>query len=288
MSAHGSDAARRALLLAWPAGHSLSPAMHDAAFRELGIAARYEAREVPPEGLAEAVAELRGPGVLGANVTVPHKEAVLALLDGLEPEAAAIGAVNTIVRADGGLRGANTDGAGFLRALRQDAGFDPAGAEVLLLGAGGAARAVAHALLGAGAARVGLHNRTPERAAALAAAFAERGELRVLEAGELSGGLERADLLVNTTSVGMARGGRDPDVSPLPAGLLPRRALVVDLVYRPARTRLLREAEAAGLPTQNGLPMLVYQGAEAFERWTGRAAPVAVMRAAAEAALRPS
>lgn len=286
MSVHGSDAARRAVLLAWPAGHSLSPAMHDAAFRELGIAARYEAREVPPEGLAAAVAELRAPEVLGANVTVPHKEAVLALLDGLEPEAAAIGAVNTIVRADGGLRGANTDGAGFLRALREDAGFDPAGAVVLLLGAGGAARAVAHALLGAGAARVGLHNRTPERAAALAAAFAERGELRVLGPEELAEGLERADLLVNTTSVGMARGGRDPDVSPLPAGLLPRRALVVDLVYRPARTRLLRETEAAGLPTQNGLPMLVYQGAEAFERWTGRAAPVAVMRAAAEAALR--
>lgn len=276
---------RRALLLAWPAGHSLSPAMHGAAFRALGLDARYEAVAVPPEGLAQAVAALRAPEVLGANVTVPHKEAVLGLLDGLEPEAAAIGAVNTIQKDGARLVGANTDAAGFLRALREDAGVDPAGARVVVLGAGGAARAVVWALLAAGADRVAVHNRSPARAEALAAAFAARGAVRVLEPAALAAELGPADLLVNTTSVGMARDGRDPDQSPLPAGLLPRRAFVADLVYRPARTRLLRDAEAAGLAVQNGLPMLVRQGAEAFERWTGRAAPVAVMQAAAEAAL---
>lgn len=258
--------------------------MHNAAFAALGIEARYEALDVPSAALPDALARLAEPDCYGANVTVPHKVAVMALLEVLTPEAQAVGAVNTLIQHQGRLVGHNTDASGFLRALREDAGFEPAGALACVLGAGGAARAVVYALLGAGA-RVALHNRTEAKAAALAREFAPLGPLELLSAAELERRLSSCDLLVNATSVGM--GERDPDVSPLPPGALPARGLVCDIVYRPARTRLLREAEAAGLATQNGLPMLVYQGAEAFARWTGAAAPVPVMMAAARRALEP-
>src|SRR5690606_37828225 len=161
---------RRALLLAHPAGHSLSPVMHDAGFRALGIDARYEAWDVPPEGLPDAVRALRGPGFLGANVTVPHKRAVASLVDDLDPEARAIGAVNTIVKQEGRLVGRNTDAPGFLAALRETE-FEPSGRRCLVLGAGGAARAVTWALVRAGA-EVHVANRSEDRARDLAAELA--------------------------------------------------------------------------------------------------------------------
>ena len=262
--------------------------MHNAAFEHLGLNITYEAHDVPPAALAERVSSLRKENILGANVTVPHKQAVVPLLDALSDAAAAIGAVNTVikdsVKDDGRLVGHNTDAAGFLRAL-QEANFEPRGKRVVVLGAGGAARAVVYALLTAGVAELSVYNRTPERAQALADAFAHLGVVGVLEPDNLDARVRGADALINTTSVGMARGGHDPDTSPLPGALLPYRGFVCDIVYRPSKTRLLRDAEAVGLRTQNGLPMLIYQGAEAFRLWTGRDAPVEVMRRAALDAL---
>lgn len=276
----GADpATARVALFAHPAGHSVSPAMQRAAFAARGLDATYDALDVPPEDVAAAVAALRRDPWWGANVTVPHKTAVVPWLDELAPAARRLGAVNTIVRRGDRLLGDNTDLPGFARALA-DLRPEIAGARVVVLGAGGAARAVVAALADAGAG-IALHNRGPERARGLVEALALPGV--VLLSGEaLADAVRGCDLLVQTTTVGMAGG---PPGSPLPAGLLPERGAVVDLVYRPALTPLLAAALAAGLPVQNGLPMLVYQGALSFEAWTGVAAPVDAMGRAAEAAL---
>ncbi len=258
--------------------------MHNAAFEHLGLEATYEAFEVPPAALREAVSSLRSEQVLGANVTVPHKQAVVPFLDALSDAAKAIGAVNTVVNDGGRLMGHNTDAAGFLRAL-VEADFGPRDKRMVVLGAGGAARAVVYALLTAGVAEVGVYNRTSAKAEELVGAFSPFGTVDVVEPGDLDARVRGADGLVNTTSVGMARGGHDPDTSPLPGALVPYRGFVCDIVYRPPKTRLLKNAEAMGLRTQNGLPMLVYQGAEALKLWTGRDAPVEVMRRAALNAL---
>lgn len=268
-------------LFAYPAWHSLSPAMHNAAFELLGIDARYRAREVAPAELPRAVEELRRPDAWGANLTIPHKESVMPLLDSLSPEARAVGAVNTVVRRGESLEGHTTDVAGFLQALAE-LSLDLAGRRVLLLGAGGAGRAVAYALLLAGTGELMLFNRTPERAEKLRDDFARLGAIRVVGAEELAQCGPEAQLVVNATSVGMMRDGVRFDETPIEASALPREGAVVDLVYRPAETRLLREAKAAGLKTQNGLPMLVYQGAESFSMWTGYDAPSEHMRREAE------
>lgn len=273
---------KRALLLAGTASYSLSPAMHNAAFAALGLHARYDALGLSEADLPATLELLRGPDFYGANVTLPHKLAVLPLLDALSDAAQVVGAVNTIVNRDGVLEGHNTDASGFLRALKEDGGYDPAGREVVMLGAGGSARAVAYALLRAGVERLSVHNRTPEKAQALSAAFSPYGVIEAVADELLATRVERSALLVNTTSVGLA--GEQEGWSPLPEGALPRE-LVCDIIYRPARTKLLSDAAAGGLGVQNGLPMLVYQGAEAFALWTGARAPVTVMKEAAEAAL---
>ena len=202
-------------------------------------------------------------------------------LDGLTDAARAVGAVNTIVPTSRGLVGDNTDGEGFLRALAE-LGVAPGGQEAVVLGAGGAARAVTLALLQAGA-RVTVHNRTRLRAERLAADLAGHGALAVIGEGAVEGAVRSAHLLIQATAAGME--GAAEGSSPLAESVLPAQGAVVDLVYRPRETLLLARARAAGLATQNGLPMLVHQGALAFERWFGRAAPVEVMRAAAEEAL---
>lgn len=271
-----------AVLLAHPAGHSLSPAMHDAAFAALGIVGRYRAWDVAPADLSDALAQLRtSDELLGANVTVPHKLAVLPFLDERTEEAARLGAVNTIVRRDGRLIGHNTDAIGLAAALATLA-RPPGPGSAVILGAGGAARAALAVFTAAGA-RVALHNRTAARAEALADAWSPHGAVRLLDASGLVAAVRDADWVVNTTSVGMHGG---PPGSPLPDGLLPRRGCVIDLVYRPRPTPLLRAASAAGLATHDGLAMLLHQGAAAFEAWTGRDAPVAVMQGALERALR--
>lgn len=276
----------RLAVIGFPIEHSVSPAMHTAAIELLGLDLRYDRVAVPPQDLESFVSGLRRGGWRGVNVTVPHKEAVAGLVDRLSPESRAIGAVNTVVVDAGGrLAGHNTDAAGFIRALMEAAGFDPAGAGVTLLGAGGAARAVLWALGNAGARQVRLFNRDPERAERLAAESGAWGlQTAVLVAPwnepELSRSLDQADLLVNATSAGMAS-----NESLLPGEMLRPNSLVVDLVYNPRPTRLLREASARGCRVLDGLPMLVHQGAAAFQLWTGRPAPVSTMMAAAERAL---
>ncbi|MBI4200171.1 MAG: shikimate dehydrogenase [Chloroflexi bacterium] len=272
-----------------PLRHSISPIFQQAAFDFLGLDIRYEVWETARERLSGRVQELRAPGVLGANVTVPHKEAVVPLLDRLAESASRLGAVNTIVRSNGLLVGHNTDASGFLRALREDGGLEPGSKRVLVLGAGGAARAVAIALAEAGVASITIANRTVGRATRLASGLAGGVAARAvpLEAGTLAALREAQgpwDLIVNCTTVGMRHGPAEGH-SPLATGLIPAQALVYDLVYNPPETPLLRQARKTGARTLGGLPMLVYQGAESFRLWTGREPPLAVMLEAARRAL---
>ena len=276
--------------------HSVSPVLQQAAFAHLGIDVSYEVWETPAGGVPGMLEWLRQtPDVLGANVTVPHKEVVFRSVDRLDPGAEEVGAVNTVVVREGRLAGYNTDVPGFLRGLAQDAGFDAKGARVLLLGAGGAGRAVVVALAQAGAAELTIANRTVPRAAALVELASAKGlKAHAVELSDAS--LERVcasgppDLIVNATSMGMRHGSSEHQC-PMPAALIPSAALVYDLVYNPLITPLVEAALAAGARVTSGLPMLVYQGAEAFTLWTGKEAPVDVMLAAAREALvvrRPS
>lgn len=252
----------------WPVAHSRSPQMHNAALAAAGLADwRYLRLPLPPELFAETVRALPALGFRGINVTIPHKEAALALADRASADARAIGAANTLTfEAGGAIAADNTDAPGLLAALGPERG--PAGRTALVLGAGGAARAAVHALLGAGAADVAVWNRTPERAARLAAELGAR-------AVERPGG---ADIVVNCTSVGL----QDPDATfkalPLDVDSWGTGSLVVDMVYRDGGTRLLDAARTRGARVIDGLEILVAQGAASFERWTGRTAPRQAMR----------
>jgi shikimate dehydrogenase len=268
-----------AAVIGSPVRHSLSPAMHNAAFAELGLDWVYVACEVAPAAVTGALAGVRALGIGGLSVTIPHKGAVLAEVDELTPTARAVGAVNTVVPGDGGrLLGENTDGAGFLASLA-DQGFDPDGRRCVILGAGGAARAVVHALAGAGAAEILVVNRTPGRAEATAALAGPAG--RVGAAADVA----HADLVVNATPLGLA--GADPSALPVDPDLLGGGQLVVDLVPNPAVTPFMRVARDRGAQVAGGLGMLVHQGALAFQLWTGHPAPLGAMRAAAVRALNP-
>lgn len=274
-------------IFGYPIGHSISPAMHRAAFARAGVDASYAAWETHPDALADAVAKLRGDEYLGANVTVPHKRAVMAHLDEIDGVAREIGAVNTIVNRGGRLLGTNTDARGFIESLRAESGFDPRGADAALIGAGGAARAAARALADAGVRTLTIANRTPERAAALASEIAARGVSARgigLDAPDFPAVCADSALIVNSSSVGMS-GGPAEGASPVPPGAIARGCAVYDMVYNPPLTPLLAQAEAAGAKTVGGLPMLVHQGAAAWSLWTGIDAPVDAMRQAARAAL---
>jgi len=268
-------------LIGYPVGHSRSPAMQQAAFDALGIPARYVLWETPPDTLVERIASLRAPEMLGANVTIPHKTAVVPLLDALAPSALqAGGAVNTIVRdADGRLTGHNTDVTGALRVLDAHGAGD-AGQSALVLGAGGAARAAWAATHERGMSlRVAARSPLAARDA-LSALGLSSAETIVLDApDDLAKALAAISILINATPVGMG----EPLASPLSAELvahLPPSALVFDMVYAPPETALLRVALAHGLRVATGLEMLLEQGAAAFELWTGQSAPMDVMRAA--------
>jgi shikimate dehydrogenase len=276
-------------LLGDPVEHTVSPAMHNAAFAALGLDFVYVSFQVSPENLAEAVAGLRALGVRGFNVTIPHKVTVIPLLDGLDPRAEKLGAVNTVVVEASGLRGFNTDAAGFMRAL-QEGGIEPEGRKTVVLGAGGASRAISYSLAEKGA-ELTILNRAEELDWAWEIAKLIEYDLwkhvPVAELREdlLAEALDGAGLLVNATSVGMSP---DADVCPVPERLLRKDLVVFDVVYNPIETRLLKEARGAGARTISGVEMLVWQGALAFEMWTGQAAPVDVMRRAAVAALGAS
>jgi len=274
-------------LIGYPLKHSVSPAFQQAAFSHLGLDIRYEAWETERRDLRTTLEGMRDPSKLGANVTVPYKELVLPLLDDVSRDAHRIGAVNTIVNRGGMLAGFNTDGPGFLKALLQDGAFVPREKRAVLLGAGGAARAVGFALLEAGVSSLTIVNRTPERAEALAAALNAPGvgTVALPWADErVETALKGCDLLVNCTSVGL-KGSSAEGQSPLEGSLIPRHALVYDLVYNPVETPLLAAARRVGARVLGGLPMLVYQGAASFELWTGKPAPVDIMMNAAKRAL---
>ncbi|MEN6371508.1 MAG: shikimate dehydrogenase [Armatimonadota bacterium] len=261
-----------------PVGHSLSPVMHNAVIESLGLNYVYVPFDVTPENLTQALCGVCALGVSGVNVTIPHKEAVIELLDEVAGDAREVGSVNTIVNIDGRLTGMSTDGAGFLRSL-EESGFSPEGKTAVVLGAGGSGRAVTFALAKAGA-EVTVFSRSLTKAERLAEDIRSLG--RECGAGDISrlqtlcSGLE-ADLLVNCTPVGMY-----PDIgkTPVPAEALRRGMVVYDLVYNPVKTALLEAAEAAGAQTVNGLDMLVYQGALSFKIWTGIEPLIHTMKAA--------
>jgi len=261
---------RVAGIIGWPVEHSLSPAMHNAAFAALGLNWIYAAFPVDPARVPEAVRGLAAAGCAGLNVTIPHKQAVIDCCSSVSDAVAAIGAANTLVPdGDGGFRADNTDAAGFLRALDEQAPLDLAGRDALVIGAGGAARALVFALRSRGA-RVRVANRTPARAA-------ELGEAVPFVPQALETVAARSALVVNTTSLGLHGDAPPPE---LPLAGLGRDQVVADIVYRPGGTPWLAAVGARGARTVDGLGMLLHQGAAAFEQWTGHEAPTEVMRAA--------
>jgi shikimate dehydrogenase len=276
-------------LIGWPVGHTLSPAMHNAAAAALGLDYVYVPLPVRPERIEAALRGLPALGFRGVNVTVPHKEAVISYLDAVFPAAQDIGAVNTIAVTSEGLTGFNTDWTGFLTDL-ESRPLMLEGRPCVVLGAGGSARAVVYALLRAGG-DVTVLSRRVEQAEALAAHYNQvLADHTTVRAGRLSDIVDAAHetdhpILVNTTPLGMV--GPNEDASPWPEGAaLPQRAFVYDLVYNPPRTPFLAQAAEARLPAANGLGMLARQAAEAFEIWTGRRPAVDVMLAALPASLR--
>jgi shikimate dehydrogenase len=259
---------RRVGVIGDPVQHSLSPHMHNAALEALGIDAVYELWHTPLAGLPDRIVGLRAGDDIGANVTVPHKQAIMPLIDGVSDTARQIGAVNTLVRRDDGLYGDNTDAFGFLQSIESaypGASFSTA----VILGAGGASRAVIVALKLMGLQKIAVTNRTPERAVTLACEF----EADAMPWDAVIEALPHADMLINATSLGWH------DEMPIEVAALdrlPEGALVMDLTYR--ETPLLREAARRGLRSLDGLGMLIHQGARAFELWFDQPAPVAVMR----------
>ncbi|MFC2005964.1 shikimate dehydrogenase [Chloroflexota bacterium] len=262
-----------------PVEHSMSPVMHNAAFRKKRIDYLYLPFRVKGEELGKAIEGMRALNIKGLNVTIPHKVAVLQFLDELDPLAEEIGAVNTIVNNDGVLKGYNTDASGFLQALLEK-GVKPEGKNVVILGAGGASRAISFILADRGSHLVILNRLleldwAKDLASRISQIFAREFEALELNKENLTGTLDKADILVNATSVGMSP---DSNETPVNADLLRPGLIVFDIVYNPIKTRLLREAEVAGAETIGGLDMLIWQGALAFEKWTGQKAPVELMR----------
>ena len=273
-------------LIGCPVAHSLSPRMQQAAFDALGIEADYALWETQPDRLAERVASLRSPDMLGANVTMPYKEDVVRLVDECDPVAARIGAINTIVNQSGHLVGYNTDAPGFIQALTEFEAFDYPGKKVVILGTGGAARAATVGLLGNGVDELMLLGRNKKHVNNLlrhlqTLTIEKQGTTRVYSAlfgsPEASGFLSSVDLVVNATSAGLKA---NDSALLLDVNMLPTTALVMDMIFNPHLTPLLHAARSHGCQVLNGLSMLLYQGALAFELWMGRPAPMEIMRKA--------
>jgi shikimate dehydrogenase len=271
-------------IFGYPVEHTFSPGMHNAAFSKIGLNASYVPFAVSPERLGDAVKAIVPLGLRGLNVTVPHKVNVLAYLDELSEEARLIGAVNTIEVREGMLIGHNTDGRGFLRAVREDAGFNPKGKNVLFIGAGGAARAVGFSLALAGARKISFHDVDARKASSLAQDIYQKtgADAGAIDQDQLAASAEEADCLIHATPLGLKRS----DPLPIAKNLVMKKHLVCDLVYNPPETALLKVAKARGAKRFSGLGMLLYQGVIAFEIWTGKKAPVPVMKKALTAQLR--
>jgi shikimate dehydrogenase len=269
-------------LLGDPVSHSKSPVMMNAALAELKAPYAYLAFRVSPSALEEAVRGLRALDVKGWNVTIPHKVAIMEHLDGLDETAREIGAVNTVVKREGKWIGYNTDGAGYLRSLQEQVSFEPAEQRVVLLGAGGAARAVGYALAAAGVSSITVANRTVAKAEELAHHLSRYTQTKAVAVNDCRKEIEAATLIVNTTSVGMVPRTEE---MPIPGEWLNAHHLVSDLVYHPRMTALLQVAKANGATIHTGEGMLLHQAALALELWLGKKAPVEVMRKVLEASL---
>ena len=271
-------------LIGKPVAHSTSPIFQQAALDHCGVDARYELWETEAEELPAVVERMRRDDCLGANVTIPHKERIIDLLDEIDPLARRIGAVNTVVNRGGRLSGHNTDILGFAQALRRDGEFDPRGCHAVVLGAGGVARAIAVALIDGGAASLTFTDIDQDRAAGLARELADQGQtvLRAVPpaSAELAEAASACQLLVNCTPIGL-RHSRAEDDTPIPPEQVPPGALVFDVIANPPETRLLAEAHRRGARIVSGMAMLVYQGAESFRLWTGLEPPLDIMRRAA-------
>lgn len=263
-----------------PVEHSLSPLMHNAAFAYYGIDFCYVPFLVRTEELGAAINGLRALNLRGFNVTIPHKEQVLQHLDMISEDARQIGAVNTVVRQEQGLVGYNTDGAGFVESMRQLSNIDPVGLKVVMLGAGGAARAVAIALGRAGVAELTILNRTADKAHSLARDVQAVTGIAALgkewQQANLCQALSSADIVINTSPIGMYPRHQIPSI--IPAAYLHKHQLVCDLIYNPLETSLLEEARRAGCQVLPGWGMLLYQGALAFQKWTNMEAPIEIMK----------
>lgn len=270
--------AKRVGLIGDPVEHSLSPAFQQPAFDHIGLSIRYELWHTPAERIAERLAFLRSGEVLGANVTVPHKQAFFSAVDSVSDAARRAGAVNTIIVRDGHLHGENTDIHGFIVPLQERA-FPFAASKAVVIGAGGAARGVLVALLDAGIAELIILNRTTQRANELATQMDDH-RVRAMPASAWRNAADGAALLVNATSLGWS--DTTPVIDPAAFSLLAPNAIAYDLTYR--TTHFLRAAAASGVAALDGLDMLVHQGARSFELWTGRPAPIELMLAAGRAA----
>lgn len=269
-------------IIGYPIGHTLSPLMHNTAIKELGLDYIYLSFEVKKENIALAIGGLKGLGIGGINVTIPHKESVIPYLDILDDSAKLISAVNTIKLEDGRLKGFNTDGLGFLKSLKIDAQEEAKGKNIIILGAGGAARAIAIQMALEEAKSITIANRTAERGMELAGYINSRGKGQrakdinaiSLDDSKLVEYFREADIIINTTSVGM----KDNDTPLFPYNYISDRHLVCDIVYKPIETKLLKEASVRGARILNGLGMLIYQGSLSFKIWTGHEMPVEIVR----------
>ncbi len=277
-------------IIGYPLGHALSPVIHNAAYEAMSLDARYEAWETPPQDVGAAIERMRSNDKhLGMNVTVPHKQAVMAYLDEVEDTARAIGAVNTIEKKNGRLIGHNTDRSGYIRSL-EEAGCRIKGKSVLIVGYGGAERAIAYGLAEAGVTSIGIYGRRSEGIAEAlnqlrtTSPFPMNLDAVRDDERDLRMAVQAADIVVNCTPIGMLHSGTE-GTSPVPGQMLQAGQWVSDAVYNPLETELLRLARERGAHAVDGLGMLIYQAADAIKIWTGKDAPVDVMRRAAMQAL---
>ncbi|MGN7764451.1 shikimate dehydrogenase [Paenibacillus sp. 22594] len=278
MTSANSDYRNKDILLGVmgdPIVQSKSPVMHAAALKALGISGAYVPLHIVPGQLGEAIQAIRTLGFRGVNVTIPHKVTVMEYMDRLDDSALAVGAVNTVVNDDGVLTGYNTDGIGYVRSLKAEAAPELSGTRILVIGAGGAARGIIAALLKDHPLEVIIANRTEDKAKQLAAAFQSKGTVSGIGMHEIPAHITGMDIVINTTSVGMYP---HMDATPLDPALLREGMIVSDLIYNPLHTRLLTEGQKRGCRIHGGLGMFVYQGAYALEYWTGRSAPIDIMR----------
>ena len=265
-----------------PVAHSLSPLMHNSAFYSLGLDSIYVAFDVVPENLKSASIAIRSMNIKGINVTIPHKERIMDFLDHVSTDVELTGAVNTVKNEDGKLTGYNTDVGGFLRAIKEDLDFSPRGKTALIFGAGGAARAVLTAFCTNQIQKITVVNRTAEKARGLVSEFQgtfNNIDINACSMSDVKGFediIAEVDIVVNSTSLGMEAKGKID----IPFHRMDKSAVVYDLVYKPLETGLIRESKKAGLCAAGGIGMLLYQGAESFEIWTGMKAPVNEMKKA--------